>query len=107
MPPTVKPDRTSAWHLYVLSLDLAGLRITRGRFIEELKGRGVMTSVHFIPLYRHPYYRDTFGYRPEEFPVSEHVSERVVSLPIFPGMEELQVAAVIDSAGDVASRYRR
>ncbi|MDA8326235.1 MAG: DegT/DnrJ/EryC1/StrS family aminotransferase, partial [Nitrospiraceae bacterium] len=56
--PFVKPDRQSAWHLYSLKLNLETLKIGRDRFIDELSKRGIGASVHFIPLYRHPYYRN-------------------------------------------------
>jgi len=52
--PSVKPDRVSAWHLYVIKLNIETLTIDRGEFIEKLKEIGIGTSVHFIPLYRHP-----------------------------------------------------
>ncbi len=104
--PHVKPDRDSAWHLYVLKLDLEMLRINRNRFIEELKGRGVGTSVHFIPLYRHPYYSTTFGYEPKDFPKSEHTYERILSLPIYPAMTHDDVNAVIESVEDVIRKFR-
>jgi len=105
--PVVKPDRESAWHLYVIKLDLEALRISRDRFIEELKERGIGTSLHFIPLHRHPYYRDTCGYRPGDFPEAEWVYERCVSLPIYPGMRDEEVEYVIEGVVDVCEEYRR
>nr|MDA8389048.1 DegT/DnrJ/EryC1/StrS family aminotransferase [Nitrospiraceae bacterium] len=65
--PFVKPDRESAWHLYSLKLNLESLKIGRDRFIDELSKRGIGASVHFIPLYRHPYYRDRYGCKLSEF----------------------------------------
>ena len=63
LPPTPTEDGTlHSWHLYVIRLRLERLTIDRARFVEELKGRGIGTSVHFIPLHLHPYYRDTYGY---------------------------------------------
>ena len=105
--PVVKPDRESAWHLYVIKLDLEALRISRDRFIEELKERGIGTSLHFIPLHRHPYDRDTCGYRPGDFPEAEWVYERCVSLPIYPGMRDEEVEYVIEGVVDVCEEYRR
>jgi len=104
--PHIKSDRESAWHLYVLSLNLEMLRINRSRFIEELKIRGIGTSVHFIPLYRHPFYSTTFGYKAESFPKSERVYERIISLPIYPAMTDSDVNAVIGSVGDVIREFR-
>jgi len=104
--PFVKVDRESSWHLYVVKLNLEMLRIGRNRFIEELKNVGVMTSVHFIPLYKHPYYRTTFNYDPVEFAVSDSIYERIISLPIYPGMSNDDVAQVISSVEDVLRKYR-
>jgi dTDP-4-amino-4,6-dideoxygalactose transaminase len=105
--PVSKPDREHAWHLYVIQLDPARLRIDRGAFIGALKERNIGTSVHFIPLHLHPFYRDAFGYKPQDFPVASEAYERLVSLPIFPGMTEGQIERVIDAVRNVAKRYRR
>ena len=84
--PTVGANCESAWHLYILRLNLELLTINRAEMIEKLKERGIGTSVHFIPLHLHPYYRKTYGYRAEDFPVASREYERYLSLPIFPGM---------------------
>jgi len=105
--PYVKDDRQSAWHLYVLKLNLEMLKIGRDQFIEELKNRNIMTSVHFIPLYRHPYYKDIFSYDSKEFSTSEWIYERIISLPIYPGMTSDNVQYVIDAVRDVISKNRR
>lgn len=103
----VKEDRTSSWHLYPLKLNLEALKIDRNGFIEELKNRGIGTSVHFIPLYRFTYYKERFGYTPQDFPNSEWVFERVLSLPIYPGMTEEEIDYVIENVVDIVRTYRR
>ena len=107
IPPSVKNDRKSAWHLYVLKLNLEMLKIGRNQFISELKKKGIVTSVHFIPLYRHPYYQDIFSYDSKDFPVSEWTYERIVSLPIYPGMTADNIDYVIHSVEDILKKYRR
>ena len=62
--PTERPDVESAWHIYPLRLNLETLTIGRNQFIEEMKARNIGTSVHFIPIHLHPYYRDKYGYTP-------------------------------------------
>jgi len=104
--PAVKPDRESAWHLYTIRLDPGRFSGGRDRFIEELKSRGVSTSVHFIPLYRHPYYRNTYGYDRKDFPVSEKIFERTVSLPLYPGMADEEIRWVTESVADVLGKHR-
>jgi dTDP-4-amino-4,6-dideoxygalactose transaminase len=105
--PKVKPDRVSAWHLYVIRLNLETLSIDRARFIEELKARGIGTSVHFIPLHKHPFYRDAFGYNPGDFPVAELLYDRTVSLPIYPGMTGKEIDFVVESVSDVCEKFKR
>lgn len=107
MPPVVRDDRISAWHLYVIKLNLEALGIDRSGFIEELKKKGVHTSVHFIPLHRHPFYRDAFGCEAEDFSHAEWAYERIISLPIFPAMTDDEVRYVIDAVSVTAQRYKR
>lgn len=95
--PSVGPCRSSAWHLYVLRLNLDQLTISRAEVIEKLKTRGIGTSVHFIPLHMHPYYRDTYQYHAEDFPVATEQYERYISLPLFPGMTSSQIDYVIEN----------
>lgn len=107
IPPFIKPDRDTSWHLYVIKLNLDALKIDRNNFIEELKRIGIGTSVHFIPLYRHVFYRDTFKYSPKDFPNSEWIYERIISLPIYPGMTDEEIESVIGSVKDVCKRFKR
>ena len=105
--PTVNEGCESSWHLYVLRLNLEQLSITRSEMIEKLKAQGIGTSVHFIPLHMHPYYRNAYGYREETLPVASQQYQRYISLPIFPGMTESQVDYVIDNVlKDVGSARR-
>jgi dTDP-4-amino-4,6-dideoxygalactose transaminase len=83
-----------AWHLYVIQLELDELSIERATVIERMGAAGIGTSVHFIPLHLHPWYQRAFGYRPGDFPMAERLYERSLSLPIWPGMTDEQVARV-------------
>lgn len=94
--PHVAEDRVTSWHLYIARLNLASLRLDRAAFIRELAGQDVGTSVHFIPLHLHPYYRQQFGYRPDEFPVASSEFLRAVSLPIYSRMSDADVDRVVD-----------
>jgi dTDP-4-amino-4,6-dideoxygalactose transaminase len=103
----VKADRESAYHLYPILLNLEKLSITRSQFIDELKNIGIGSSVHFIPLYRHPYYRDTFQISPKDFPISEKIYPRLVTLPIWPGMKSDDVSRVIDGVDSITRKFKR
>ena len=105
--PYVAPDVRHAWHLYIIQLDLEQLRIGRNEFISLLKQENIGTSVHFIPLHLHPYYRDTCGYRPEDLPTASAVFERIVSLPIYTQMTETDVERVIETVRRLVKRHRR
>ena len=105
--PQVKPDRESCWHLYILRLHLDQLRLDRNAFVNELKERGIGTSVHFIPLHLHPFYQKSYGYQSGDFPIAEAQFERCISLPIYPRMSEENVQQVIETVTDVVSRVRR
>lgn len=101
------PDRTHAHHLYVLKLALGRLDVDRAAFIDALAARGVGTSVHFIPLHLHPYYRDRHGHRPEDLPVALDAYRRSVSLPIYSAMTDAQVERVIDAVREELDAHRR
>jgi dTDP-4-amino-4,6-dideoxygalactose transaminase len=105
--PVRVPEIQHAWHLYVIQLELERLRMNRHEFIERLKKEGVGTSVHFIPLHLHPYYRDRFGYKPSDFPNASAVFERIVSLPIYPNMTEANVRDVIVAVRKLIQEYQR
>jgi dTDP-4-amino-4,6-dideoxygalactose transaminase len=105
--PADREDCRHSWHLYMLRLNLEMLTIDRARFIEELKGRNVGTSVHFIPLHIHPYYRETYGYRPEDFPVARGEYLREISLPIYSKMTDGDVQNVVQSVMRVVTKHRR
>ncbi|HEY2804761.1 MAG TPA: DegT/DnrJ/EryC1/StrS aminotransferase family protein [Gemmatimonadales bacterium] len=96
-----------AWHLYALRLRPGMLAIDRDEFIEELTARNIGTSVHFIPLHVHPYYRDKYGYRPDSFPVAYANYQRMFSIPLHPQLSDRDVADVIDAVLDVAHTFAR
>ena len=105
--PVSRSDVEHAWHLYVIQLRLDRLRIDRAAFIEALKAEQIGTSVHFIPLHLHPYYRDRWGYRPEDLPRASAVFERIISLPIYPGMTDEDVEDVIGAVRSICAANRR
>ena len=95
--PTTKKYVKHAWHLYPLLIDTKKLNISRNKFIEELKKQNIGSSVHFIPLHLHPFYRKTFGYKKGDFPNAEWVYEREISLPIYPKMTDDDVIDVVSA----------
>ena len=90
-----------AWHLYPIRLRLERLNIDRGEVIEALKTQGIGTSVHFIPLHLHPYYRREYGYEPEDLPVANHEYEREISLPIYPSLTEPSIERIVAAVAEI------
>jgi dTDP-4-amino-4,6-dideoxygalactose transaminase len=104
--PVVRPDVEHAWHLYVLRLRPEALRIDRDEFIRQLTDRNIGTSVHFIPVHCHPYYRDRYGFAPTDLPVAYSNFQRMLSLPLHPGLSDQDVADVITAVLDTVRRFR-
>lgn len=106
--PREMPNRVHSWHLYAIRLNLERLTLDRATFISELKRRGIGTSVHWMPLHMHPYYRATYNYSPEDFPIAVREYARIVSLPIFPDMTEEQIETVSEAIHElIAANLRR
>ena len=103
--PAARPEVEHAWHIYALRLKPGALRISRRRFIEELKARRISASVHFIPIHLHPYYRERYGYAPEDFPVAYGEYQRMLSLPIYPKMTDGDIRDVIEAVLDVVRKF--
>jgi len=105
--PSCRAHVDHAWHLYVLRLKTDALRLDRNKFIEELTARNIGTSVHFIPIHLHPYYRDKYGYQPDDFPVAHGSFQRMLSLPLHPKLSRQDVADVTEAVLDIVQTYAR
>ena len=95
-----------AWHLYTPLLDLERVTIDRDRFLAELKRRNIGTGLHYTAAHEFSYYASEFGWRPEDFPEAHFVSERVFSLPLFPGLTEADQDDVIAAMTEVLEEFR-
>lgn len=104
--PVARPEVDSAWHIYLLRLRPGRLKIDRAAFIEELRKRNIGASVHFIPVHLHPYYRDRYQLREQDFPVAQAEFERMLSLPLSPAHTDQDVADVIEAVTDVVRENR-
>jgi dTDP-4-amino-4,6-dideoxygalactose transaminase len=96
LPADVPASDVHAWHLFPIRLRGRGLE-ERARVIDELREMGISTSVHFIPLHMHPYYRRTFGYAPDDLPTARREYEREISLPIYPDLTETQIERIVSA----------
>jgi perosamine synthetase len=92
--------------LFIVRLRPALLGKSRQEFIEDLKHAGIGTSVHFIPLHLHSFYRERYGYREGDFPNAESAYERAISLPIYPGMSDSDVEYVANTIKRIVQASR-
>ena len=102
LPPKAKSGDTHSWHLYVIRLK-DDAPVSRDEFIAQMTKRGIGCSVHFIPLHLHPYWRDTYRLKPEEFPNSSDGFQRCVSLPIYTKMSDNDQSRVITAINEILS----
>ncbi|MBK8023994.1 MAG: DegT/DnrJ/EryC1/StrS family aminotransferase [Chloroflexi bacterium] len=103
--PPLYADSTHPYHLYILRLNLDALTVNRSQFMEHLRQANIGASVHWIPLHMHPYYVQTYGYTPEDFPIAAEEGMRCISLPIYSRMTNSDVEDVITAVRDIADRY--
>jgi perosamine synthetase len=105
--PKVHPDRIHSWQLYVVRLQTSMLSIDRDGVMQELREAGITTSVHYLPLHMHRYYREQFGYSPEDFPCAGQLFEEAISLPIYPDMSMEEVDYVAENLKAVIGKHQK
>lgn len=93
--PEPDPNGIHSWHLFRIELDPSIAKVGRDTLCNELKDRNIGSSLHFIPLFEHPYYRKTFSYRREDYPNACQMYDRCLSLPLFAGMKDEDVEDVV------------
>lgn len=105
--PVVKKYVKHARHLYSIMLDLDKLKIDRGQFFKALDAENIGTSVHFIPVHLHPYYRDKFNLKRGNYPNAEYVFDRIISLPMNPTMTKKDKEDVVKAVRKIILYYRK
>src|SRR5215470_8237450 len=102
----VRYNLQSPQHLYVILLRTERLSRTRDEFLDALQRENIGVGVHFRALHLHPYYRDRFGFKPGQLPAAEYASDRLLSLPLYPGMDDRAVEDTIAAVRKVVHRSR-
>lgn len=100
LPPGPAPGDEHAWHLYAVRLT-PDAPLARDEFIEGMHTRGIGCSVHYIPLHRHPFWRESLGLDDAMFPHSQRAYEQLVSLPIYSRMGERETERVVAAVRDL------
>jgi len=100
--PSEEKDTVHARHLYTLLLDLSALKISRDEFMSELKKENIGIGVHYISLHLQSYYKETFGFKKDDFPNASFISERTISIPFSAKLSDKDVKDVIEAITKVA-----
>ena len=95
-----------AWHLYVVELSSRSLEGKRDEVFAAMRAENIGVNVHYIPVYRHPYYRDLLGPPPDKFPNAERAYSRALTLPLFPKMTNADSRDVASALRKVVDAYR-
>ena len=99
--PAVRPDVLSSYHLYSLRVKVERLRWTRDQILAAIQAENIGLGVHFRALHLHPYYRERFGFQRGLCPAAEAASDRLFSLPLYPGLGEADVRDVVGAVAKV------
>ena len=100
LPATALAGDVHAWHLYVIRL-APRAHLSRDEVIQALSDRGIGTSVHYVPLHRHPYWRDRYQLAPDQFPQADAAYQTMLSLPLFTAMQDADQDRVIAALQEV------
>ncbi len=105
--PALPADRRHGWHLFLALLRLERLSTDRDTILEALRAENIGATLHYPLVYRHPFYRERFGYGAGLCPVAESVEARLVTLPLFPSMTEPDQDDVLCALDKVFAHYAR
>jgi len=94
--PWQHPDGYSSYHLYPIRLELEEMRQTQRQVYEALRASGILVNLHYIPVYRQPYY-EAMGFRQGYCPQAERYYHETISIPMYPAMTDVQQARVVDA----------
>ena len=102
----VRAEADHAYHLYVIEIDAAAFGCDRRSLFDGLRERAISANVHYLPVHLQPFYRERFGLGPGLCPVAEAAYERILSLPIFPGMSDADVDRVCGAIVELSGASR-
>lgn len=105
LPPEPAPDTRHAHHLFSVQIDEARGGISRDAFLDAMTAQGIGVGVHYLALTEHPYYQQSYGWKPEDTPHATRVGRRTVSLPISAKLSDQDVADVIAAVRLILERH--
>lgn len=98
--PVQSPDTDSSWHIYVVRLDLDQVKRSKREIFAEMKKRGIVLNLHYIPVHTQPYY-EKLGFKQGDFPVSEQYYKQAFTLPLYYSLTDEQQNEIVESLRDV------
>jgi dTDP-4-amino-4,6-dideoxygalactose transaminase len=104
LPKTPAYSHLHAWHLYTPLINPGSAGMDRDAFMQGMKERNIGTGLHYRAVHLYPYYREHFGFKRGDFPNAESISDRIVSLPLFPSMTDADQDRVIAAMEDLFGR---
>jgi dTDP-4-amino-4,6-dideoxygalactose transaminase len=96
--PHTEKEITHGWHIYTVLLNET---INRNQFFKSMRKMNIGVNLHYIPVYRHSYYTENFNFDKSDYPVTEDVFKRIITLPIFPAMTTENVNYVVSTISNL------
>jgi len=101
LPAPPEPETRHAYHLFTVLIDRERTGITRDQFLTAMNAVQIGVGVHYQSITQHPYYRQTFGWRPEEYPNASRVGQQTVSLPLSAGLSDADVDRIVSAVREI------
>ena len=95
-----------AHHLYIIMLYIEKLRISRDDFVKALRKENIGTGIHFRSLHIQPYYKERFKFKESDLPNANYISDRILSLPLYPKMSQYDADTVIKAVKKLINYYK-
>ncbi len=104
LPAPIEPDTRHAYHLYTILIDEQRCGISRDEFLDAMTAQNIGIGVHYLSIPEHPYYQQTFGWQPVDFPSAMNIGRQTVSLPLSAKLTNEDVGGVIDAVCEIVRR---
>lgn len=105
--PALPAGRRHGWHLFLVLLRIDRLAVDQDAVLRALRAENIGVQLHYPLVYRHPFYRERFGYGPGLCPAAEEAERRLVTLPLFPAMTEADQDDVLKALDKVFAHFAR
>ena len=101
-----KENEVHAHHLFIICLKPSKWKIDRDKMIKLLNDVGIGTSVHYKPIHMHSYYQKKYGYSSNDFPNAKEISDNVITLPLYPSLNDQEISYITKSVIELWEKYK-